>query len=95
MLNEGVAALVFDCGSGLFWAGFAGYDASFAEFPLVVGRTGMLGIFVGMDQKDRYVATLLFTCPLCATTGAMGYGVEKLWIFRSCSPSTRSSTSLS
>ena len=32
-----------------FLAGFAGYDASYAEFPLVVGRTGMLGILVGMD----------------------------------------------
>ena len=54
MLIEGVAALVFECGSGLLWAGFAGYDASHAEFPLVVGRTRMLGILVSMDQKDRY-----------------------------------------
>ena len=25
-----------------------------------------------LDQKERYVARLLFTCPLCATTGAEG-----------------------
>ena len=69
MLNEGVAALVFECGSGLFWAGFTGYDASHAEFPLVVGRTRMFGILVSMDQKDCHA----FSCysHLCATTGAM------------------------
>ena len=39
---------------GLLWAGFAGYDASYAEFPFVVGMTRMLGILVSMDQKDRY-----------------------------------------
>ena len=37
-----MAALVFDCGSGLFWAGFAGYDASYA----------------GMGQRDSYAARL-------------------------------------
>ena len=46
-----LVALVFDCGSGLFWARFAGYDASYAEFPLVVGRTGIIGILDGMYQK--------------------------------------------
>ena len=57
----------------------------FAEFPLVVGRTGMLGILVGMDQKDRYAARCSYAVvhtPVvcndrCATTGAMGHGVQK------------------
>ena len=54
-----------------YLAGFAG-DDFYAVFPsVVVGRTGMIGICVGMDQKD-------FTrFPLCATAGATGYGVQK------------------
>ena len=55
-----------DNGSCIFWAGFAGYDASYAEFPLVVGRTGMLGTLVGMDQKDRYAAR-------CFTVAVLGH----------------------
>ena len=31
----------------------------------------------GMDQKEHYVARMLFTCPFCATTGAVGFGVQK------------------
>ena len=99
MLNEGVASLVFDCGSGLFLAGFAAYDASYAEFALVVGRTGMFGILVGMDQKDRYVAR----CPhpvvhmpvVCNDRCRGSSGAENCGFFSSCSSSTRSSTFLS
>ena len=74
-----------DNGSCICWAGFAGYDASYAEFLLVVGRTGMLGIFVGMDRKERYAARCftvvvldtLVTCLLLSTTGASGFTVPK------------------
>ena len=31
-------------------------SCSSSQFPLVVGRTGMLGILVGMEKKDRRVA---------------------------------------
>ena len=68
----------------LFRAGFAGYDASHAEFPLVVGRTGMLGILVSMDQKDRYA----FSC--CSHAHCVQRQVpwvmwcRKLRNFRSC-----------
>ena len=82
-----------DNGSCIFWAGFAGYDASHAEFPLVVGRTGMLGILVGMDQKDRYAARC-FTVAVLGHAGDMPvvvnnrclgfYSAEKLWRSRSC-----------
>ena len=41
-----VAALVFDCGSGLFWADFDGFDASYAVFPFVAHMLKMLGILV-------------------------------------------------
>ena len=61
----------------VYLGGFAGDDI-YAVFPsVVVGRTGMLGILVGMDQKDRYAFSLLFTRPLGAMTGAMGCGVRK------------------
>ena len=59
-------------------------------FPVIVGRTGMLGILVGMDQKVRFA----FSCcshvhcvqrqvcnDRCATTGAMGYGVQETAVF--------------
>ena len=47
-----------DCGSGMFMACFAGEDAIRAVFPLIVDRPRMLGILVGMDQKDSYAARL-------------------------------------
>ena len=77
-----------------FWAGFAGYDAPYAEFPLVVGRTGMLGILVGMDQKDRHAARCFSVAflghagdmPVVVNNRCLGfyYSAEKLWRSRSC-----------
>jgi len=55
MVEEEVAALVVDNGSGMCKAGFAGDDAPRAVFPSIVGRPKMPGIMVGMDQKDSYV----------------------------------------
>ena len=78
MLIEGVAALVFECGSGPLWAGFAGYDASHAEFPLVVGRTQMLGILVSMDQKDRYAFSG------CSHAHCVQRQVPWLWCAENC-----------
>ena len=43
----------------------------------------------------RVVLTLLFTCPLCATTGAVSYRVQKTADFPQLEHSTMSSTSLS
>ena len=40
--------------SGLFKAGFVGYDALRAVFPSLVGRSRVLGILAGIDQKDSY-----------------------------------------
>ena len=54
--DEVVPALVVDNG-GMFMAGFAGDDASHAVFPSIDGRPTMLGIMIGMDQKDRYAGT--------------------------------------
>ena len=61
-----------------FGWGFAGDDTTRAVFLMVVFKPKMLGILVGMDQKDRYVARLLFACPLCATTGTVGYTLGKV-----------------
>merc|ERR1712217_18956 len=54
-MEDDVAALVVDNGSGMCKAGFAGDDAPRAVFPSVVGRPRHQGVMVGMGQKDSYV----------------------------------------
>ncbi|KAI8659078.1 Actin, gamma [Fusarium sp. Ph1] len=54
-MNEDLAALVLDNGSGMCKAGFAGDDAPRAVFPSIVGRPRHHGIMIGMGQKDSYV----------------------------------------
>ncbi|KAK2817736.1 hypothetical protein Q7C36_021669 [Tachysurus vachellii] len=54
-MDEEIAALVVDNGSGMCKAGFAGDDAPRAVFPSIVGRPRHQGVMVGMGQKDSYV----------------------------------------
>jgi len=54
-MEDEVAALVIDNGSGMCKAGFAGDDAPRAVFPSIVGRPRHQGVMVGMGQKDSYV----------------------------------------
>ena len=54
-MDDDVAALVVDNGSGMVKAGFAGDDAPRAVFPSIVGRPRHQGVMVGMGQKDSYV----------------------------------------
>uniref|UniRef100_A0A2K5N8Z1 Actin, cytoplasmic 1 n=1 Tax=Cercocebus atys TaxID=9531 RepID=A0A2K5N8Z1_CERAT len=54
-MDDDIAALVVDNGSGMCKAGFAGDDASQAVFPSIVGRPRHQGVMVGMGQKDSYV----------------------------------------
>merc|ERR1739838_431933 len=54
-MEDEVAALVVDNGSGMCKAGFAGDDAPRAVFPSIVGRPRHQGVMVGMCQKDSYV----------------------------------------
>ncbi|PVU98105.1 hypothetical protein BB561_000094 [Smittium simulii] len=54
-MEEEIAALVIDNGSGMCKAGFAGDDAPRAVFPSIVGRPRHHGVMVGMGQKDSYV----------------------------------------
>ncbi|XP_042343682.1 actin, cytoplasmic 1-like isoform X2 [Plectropomus leopardus] len=54
-MDEDIAALVVDNGSGMCKAGFAGDDAPRAVFPSIVGRPRHQGVMVGMGQKDSYV----------------------------------------
>jgi actin beta/gamma 1 len=54
-MEEEIAALGGDNGSGLVKAGFAGDDAPRAVFPSIVGRPRHQGVMVGMGQKDSYV----------------------------------------
>ncbi|KAJ7130796.1 actin 1 [Mycena crocata] len=54
-MEDEVAALVVDNGSGMCKAGFDGDDAPRAVFPSIVGRPRHQGVMVGMGQKDSYV----------------------------------------
>ncbi|CAL4904869.1 unnamed protein product [Urochloa decumbens] len=51
--GEDIQPLVFDNGTGMVKAGFAGEDEPRAVFPSIVGRTRHTGLMVG--QKDAYV----------------------------------------
>ncbi|XP_060117395.1 actin, cytoplasmic 1-like [Heteronotia binoei] len=53
-MDDDIAALVIDNGSGMCKAGFAGDDAPRAVFPSIVGRPRHQGVMVGMGQKDSY-----------------------------------------
>ncbi|KAL4579796.1 hypothetical protein LXL04_015962 [Taraxacum kok-saghyz] len=53
--SEEIIPLVFDIGSGMVKAGFAGADAPRAVYPNIVGRPRHTGIMVGMGHKDVYV----------------------------------------
>jgi actin beta/gamma 1 len=54
-MEDEIAALVVDNGSGMVKSGFAGDDAPRAVFPSIVGRPRHQGVMVGMGQKDSYV----------------------------------------
>ncbi|PVU94338.1 hypothetical protein BB560_005945 [Smittium megazygosporum] len=54
-MEEELAAIVIDNGSGMCKAGFAGEDAPRAVFPSIVGRPRHQGVLIGMGQKDSYV----------------------------------------
>ncbi|TDL15800.1 actin 1 [Rickenella mellea] len=54
-MEEDIAAIVIDNGSGMCKAGCAGDDAPRAVFPAIVGRARHPGVMVGMNQKDSYV----------------------------------------
>merc|ERR1711975_85744 len=55
IMDDDVAALVVDNGSGMCKAGFAGDDAPRAVFPSIVGRPRHTGVMIGMDTKDSFV----------------------------------------
>ncbi|KAK0500137.1 actin 2 [Armillaria luteobubalina] len=54
-MDDEIAALVIDNGSGMCKAGFAGDDAPRAVFPSIVGRPRLQSVMVGMGNKDSYV----------------------------------------
>ncbi|RXW15969.1 hypothetical protein EST38_g9883 [Candolleomyces aberdarensis] len=54
-MDEEMAALIIDNGSGMCKAGFAGDDAPRAVFPCIVGRPRHESVMVGMGQKESYV----------------------------------------
>ncbi|KAF4579963.1 actin [Pleurotus pulmonarius] len=54
-VEDDIAALVIDNGSGMCKAGCKCDDAPRAVFPSIVGRPRQQGVMVGMGQKDSYV----------------------------------------
>ncbi|MBZ3881069.1 Actin, cytoplasmic 1 [Sciurus carolinensis] len=54
-MDDDIAALVIDNGSGMCKAGFVGDDAPWAVFPSIMGCPQHQGVMVGMGQKDSYV----------------------------------------
>nr|XP_006825588.1 PREDICTED: actin, cytoplasmic-like [Saccoglossus kowalevskii] len=54
-MDDEVAALVVDNGSGMCKAGFAGDDAPRAVFPSVVGRPRYQVAMQGMGKKDSFI----------------------------------------
>ncbi|MBZ3873924.1 Actin, cytoplasmic 1 [Sciurus carolinensis] len=54
-MDDDIAALLVDNGSGMCKASFAGDDASRAIFPSIVGHLRHQGVVVGVGQKDSYV----------------------------------------
>ena len=55
MQNTNYSTIVIDIGSGLIKAGFGGEDGPRNIFNSIVGVPKMLGLMVGMEQKERYV----------------------------------------
>ncbi|XP_002742033.2 actin, cytoplasmic-like [Saccoglossus kowalevskii] len=55
LMDEDVAPLVVDNGSGMCKAGFAGEDEPRAVFPSIVGKPRHQIIMTGMGSKDSYV----------------------------------------
>eukprot|EP01083_Nonionella_stella_P189914 703374_1 len=53
--GEEPVTIVFDGGTSMVKAGFAGDDAPRAVFPHIVKRPRHAGVMVGMAQKDAYV----------------------------------------
>ncbi|KAF9061142.1 actin 1 [Rhodocollybia butyracea] len=54
-MEDDIAALVIDNGSGMCKAGFAGDDAPRAVFPSIVGRPRQQGVMIGVTGKDSYI----------------------------------------
>ncbi|KAK0480223.1 actin family [Armillaria novae-zelandiae] len=51
-MDDEIAALVIDNGSGMCKAGFAGDDAPRAVFPSIIGRPRLQSVMIGMGNKD-------------------------------------------
>uniref|UniRef100_A0A8C0DBN9 Uncharacterized protein n=1 Tax=Balaenoptera musculus TaxID=9771 RepID=A0A8C0DBN9_BALMU len=54
-MDDDIAALLVDNGSGMCEASFAGDDAPRTVFPSIVGEPRHQGVTVGTGQKDSYV----------------------------------------
>ena len=68
--DDAVAALVIDCGSGMFKAGFAGDEAPRVVFPSIIARPSMVDnvSYVGDEaQSRRATRTLVYPLGACHT----------------------------
>lgn len=55
MQSTNYSTIIIDAGSGLIKAGFGGEDGPRNIFNSIVGVPKMLGLMVGMEQRERYV----------------------------------------
>uniref|UniRef100_A0A2K6DQG1 Actin, cytoplasmic 1 n=1 Tax=Macaca nemestrina TaxID=9545 RepID=A0A2K6DQG1_MACNE len=82
-MDDDIAMLVVDNGSGMCKAGFAGDDAPRAIFPSIVGHPRHQGMMVGMGQKDSYAQSnrgiLNLKYPIEHSIVTNWDNMEKIW----------------
>lgn len=86
-MDDDIAAVIIDNGSGTMKAGMAGDDTPRINFPTIIGEPKMPGIMVGMEQKDAFIGKeVLSKLDVLNVTHPIEFGLitdwekmEKIW----------------